>query len=129
MLCTNYPQKYYRTFFWVITYVQIPKSLSDFSLMKSVCSTATIFVLFFSSTNFFIPFLRDKKHRGHQRAVSDDISSKAFEHFPLPLYTPSQTIRLASSHFFIFCFFMHSAFSLMQLLNISKALSMLKSSS
>ena len=50
----------------------------------------------------------------HQRAVNDDIASKTFGHFFFPLYTPSQTIRLVSSHFFIvICFFMQSAFSLM----------------
>ena len=64
MLCTNYPQKYYRTFFWVITYVQIPKSLSDFSLMKSVCSTASkkkiIFFFFFLQRIFVFPSCETK---------------------------------------------------------------------
>ena len=35
----------------------------------------------------------------HQRAVNDDIASKTFGLFFFPLYTPSQTIRLVSSHF------------------------------
>ena len=117
MLCTNYPQKYYRTFFWVITYVQIPKSLSDFSLMKSVCSTATIFVLFFSSTNFCIPFLRDKKHRGHQRATNDDISSKTFGHFFLPICTPSQT---KNNYFKKIICFLHFFFNHHLLLGLNK---------
>jgi len=48
---------------------------------------------------FFSLFLRGKKQCGHQRAVNDDIASKTFGLFFFPLYTPSQTIRLVSSHF------------------------------
>jgi len=38
--------------------------------------------------------------KDHQRTVNDDISGKAFGHFFFLLCTPSQTIRLASSHFY-----------------------------
>ena len=105
--------------------MQIPKSLSDFSLMKSVCPKEhhnffNFFPQQFFSPTIFSPSLKDKKHCGHQREMNEGISSKAFGHLFFPLCTTSQTIRLASSNFYhylllhAFCLFFDTVIKYIQ---------------
>ena len=109
--------------------------------MKSVCPKEHhnffyfFFIFIFFLNKFCIPFLQDKKHCGHQRAMNDGISSKAFGHFFFPLCTTSQTIRLDSSNFYhylllhAFCLFFDTVIKYIQgFLYVKRSIKLIASS-